>query len=194
LPNWSCRWICWRYNAASQESGLRSIFPVPRQTVGRDHSNHSVRRSTHPIQRGQSRATEQRIVTIIDRSKRSMNASRSPLIVSITGSDARYASFGFTSACIKGARLHGFEFGQGVDSIKEKRQVGEVDRSAHDKVYFRPNFAIMTTVRIESQAESIPRNSRPAAFRCKAEIAMKPGRQAQSGQKRAFNERQILNQ
>ena len=94
-------------------------------------------------------------MAIIDWSKRSMNASRSPLIGRIIGSDACHASFGFTSECIKGARLYGFEFRQRLDSNKEKRQVGAVDRCAHGKIYFCPNFAIMTTVRNGSVVEII---------------------------------------
>jgi len=76
-----------------------------------------------------------------------MKASRSPLIGRVIRSDAHCASFGFASEYIKGARLQAFEFRQGVDSNREKRQVGEVGRSTNGRVCFRPNFAITTTVR-----------------------------------------------
>lgn len=82
-----------------------------------------------------------------------MKALRSPLMDRISRSDAHRASFGFASEQIKGARLHGFEFRQGVDNDRSKRQVGEVDRSTNGRVYFRSKFAIKTTVRNGSQAD-----------------------------------------
>ena len=81
-----------------------------------------------------------------------MKASRSPLIGRVIRSDAHCASFGFAIEYIKGARLDGFEFRQGVDSNREKRQVSEVDRSTNGRAYFRPNSAITTTVRNGSVA------------------------------------------
>ena len=81
-----------------------------------------------------------------------MKASRSPLIGRVIRSDAHCASFGFASEYIKGARLDGFEFRQGVDSNREKRQVSEVDRSTNGRAYFPPNFAVTTTVRNGSVA------------------------------------------
>jgi hypothetical protein len=103
-----------------------------------------------------------------------MKASRSPLIGRVIRSDAHCASFGFASEYIKGARLDGFEFRQGVDSNREKRQVSEVDRSTNGRAYFRPNSAITTTVRNGSVAVIQTNSSRMAALEWKADT--RPGR------------------